>query len=154
MNVEQVKAHFQAKVKAMNKAGIKTQYQAARLMMFTAKSLSPIFTGETINGIQTKKLVKGYVCESKVSGKKGFKQNMFANQTAPFRTIRFKNKGGSVFYGPNQNVVYGGNAYNWSGGPIKWSGTPQFFHIAYLRTREKYPSLLASNIKSALRVKT
>jgi len=135
--------------KVLRKSGIKTQREAADRVVINAIRLAPKHTGATIRGIRSRKTKNGYIAESTVPGK--FKQNIFANQRAPYRTLNFGVRGGSYYYGPTQTVIYGGSAFNRDGEPILWTGTPRFFDRAVQLVQKKYPRILARNTKTALK---
>lgn len=122
----------------LRKQNIKTASKTATFMQATAIKLAPRYTGQTIRGIKKKKTGKGanYAVESFVPGT--FKQNLWANQTAPFRTIR-------PFWNQRRPTVYGdGTHFS--------SGTPRFFHFATLRARKKFQKLGRQNTRKALKV--
>jgi len=75
------------RLRALKKTGKKTTLIASKYMQGQAKKMAPKKTGETLRGIRRRKVKNGWVVESVVSGR--FKQNLFANQSAPFRTIKF-----------------------------------------------------------------
>jgi len=124
-----------------------TPLRAAKRMQSIAKKLAPRGTGETIRGIRRRKVKNGWVVESLVRGR--FKQNLFANRTAPFRTLRFV-KNNRFFRSP-QSVVYGRGGVSSGGNPIRWTGTPRFWHFASLRMRKKYGRQALKNTRKALR---
>lgn len=139
----------------MRKQAVKSASEAADYMVVQAKGMAPRKSGETIRGIRKRPRKKGYVVESTVPGR--FKQNLFANQTAPFRTINYP-KGAwigpsksytgrwNMIAAPGTKAVYG-QSPNWN-----WTGTPRFFHLATLRTRSKFLQITRRNTLKALRV--
>lgn len=139
-SIASYKAYNQKRAKALHKAGIKSSSQAASFMKATAKRLAPHYTGETIRGITSKREKDYHIVTSKVSPKgiTGFMQNMWANQTAPFRSVRMR-------WGKGKKVIYGDGTHH-------TSGTPRFFHIATLRTGKEFSKIARKNVKSALRV--
>ena len=147
-SVEAYKQSLNKRAQAVQKAGIKSASQAASRMVLEAKRLAPVYSGATIRGIKKRPKKEGYVVTSTVPG--AFKQNLFANQTAPYRTLHFGPRGGGRVYGPNQTVVYGGAAMSRNGNQIRWSGTPRFFHLATLRTRKYYRQVAVQNNRRAL----
>ena len=150
ITIAQFRKRMQKRIDNLKKVGIKTEDQASRFMMFTAKKLAPRSSGKTIQGIRRKKKGAHYVVESRVPGR--FKQNFFANQTAPFRTLRFT-KGNKAYAFP-QKVVYGKPAISSSGNAIQWTGTPRFFHFAFLRARPFMKTMAKRNTSKAVRVTT
>lgn len=147
-SIQQYRQVMDSRMKAMRKNGIKSASQAASYMMTYAKKLAPRHSGDTIRGISKRPRKEGYVVVSEVPGR--FKQNLFANQTSPYRTLHFRAKGGKNYYAPNQTVVYGGAALSRGGKQIKWTGTPRFFHLATLRTRKYFRKVAVMNNRRAL----
>ncbi len=127
----------------------KTPREASKLMQRIAKRLAPRKTGETIRGIIRRQIKNGWSVQSWVGGQ--FKQNLFANRTAPFRTIRYTQK--NPFFAVPQTVVYGRSAKSPSGNPIRWTGKPRFWHFASLRTRKHYKKQARKNTRKALRTR-
>lgn len=118
---------------------IDTPMKAAKYMQDTAKMLAPRYTGETINGIRARKVGKtNYQVESVVSpkGKTGFRQNLWANQTAPYRTPR-------MWWNKKKPTLYGSGSH-------KVTGLPRFWHFATLRTREKFREITRMKVKDIL----
>lgn len=142
---------MQSRKNNLRKVSIRTPIQAALNLRDLAISLAPFKTGETIAGIRVIDEGEGKV--SVISDVPGsFKQNMFANQTAPFRTLRFGKNSKQPYFATPQNVVYGREAVSPSGKPIRWTGTPRFFHIATLRVWGRYRKLMRMNTRQALKV--
>ena len=142
------------RLKELKKVQKTTPLVGAKIMQTTAKKLAPRKTGETIRGIRRRKAKNGWTVESWVPGR--FKQNLFANQTAPFRTVRYPKgawapprggKGWTMIAPPGTVAVYGQSPGSW-----RWSGTPRFWHIASLRMKGKYRKLARKNTQKALRV--
>lgn len=138
------------KIKRLRKSGDKSSFTASKYMVAQAKRLAPRKTGQTISGIRKRKRKSGqWTVESWVPGT--FKQNMFANQTAPYRTLNYSEQSIQPFYAIPQKVVYGKGAISPSGNQIRWTGTPRFFHFAWLRTRDYFRKVTNVNTKKALR---
>jgi len=119
---------------------IDSPHKAAKYMELTAKQLAPRYTGETINGIRARRTNKvNWKVESTVlpKGKTGFRQNLWANQTAPFRSPR-------MYWNKNKPTLYGNGSHN-------ISGLPRFFHFATLRTREKFLKITRESVENILR---
>ena len=129
----------------IKKNGIKSAFQAARYMVAQAKSRAPKKTGETMEGIYKKKSKDGYTVISDVNTE--FKQNMWANQTAPFRTLFWKHGNRKFKIKPGTKGLYGVSPTH-----FKWTGHPRFFHFATLATREMYPKIARKNNLEALKV--
>lgn len=138
------------RIKALKKAQKKTPLVAGKFMEATAKKLAPVATGELLRGIRKRKKGRGWVVESRVRGR--FKHNLFANQTAPYRTLRFRKNSRQPFFATPQNVVYGRGAKTVGGKTVRWSGKARFWHFASLRTRALYPKLVRKNTRKALRI--
>lgn len=157
VNHQEFRAIMKAKADAVKQSGKKSSLEAAKFMTFTAKRYAPHSTGDTINGIRYRAKGKGYEVTSSVVGHKGFKQNLFANQTAPFRTIRYTRW--NPVYAYPQTVVYGQHAMSRSGKPIKWTARPRgqyqgrFWHWATLDTQTYFGKVARANLKDALRVR-
>jgi len=141
-----------ARIRALRKVKKATPLQAAKLMQAHAKRNAPRKTGETIRGIKRRKAKNGWVVESHVRGR--FKQNLFANQTAPYRTLRFKKSSKQPFFATPQTVVYGRSATTPSGKSVRWTGKARFWHFAALRTKKVYRQQATKNTRKALRVTT
>ena len=131
-------------MRALKKSGSLTTLQGAKLMQRTAKKLAPKKTGETMRGIRRRKNKLGWTVESLVRGR--FKQNLFANQTAPFRTLRFIKP--NKFFASPQTVVYGQSATTPGGKSVVWTGKPRFWHFASLRTRKFVKKISIKNTRS------
>lgn len=136
------------RIKELRKQKNLSEKDASEFMVKTARSLAPRKTGATIKGIRMRKGKNSWTVESWVPGL--FKQNLFANQTAPYRTLHFEKP--NRFYTSPQTVVYGSGAVSPSGNSIMWTGLPRFFHFATLRTREKFKDIVKKNTNKALRV--
>lgn len=143
------------RIKQLRRASQKSEKEAAELLKLMAKRNAPYKTGKTREGIRVRKIKEHYTVESWVPGK--FKQNLFANRTAPFRTVKYPkgawlppNKSFSGRWtqiAPAGTVAVYGQSPNW-----RWTGQPRFFHFATLRTRERFPKIVLRNTKKALRV--
>lgn len=122
------------------KAGNRSSLTAASFMVAQAKRMAPRSTGETMRGIRKRKRAKGkWAVESTVSpkGSKGFRQNLWANQTSPHASPRMKwNKSRPTRYGVGHRT----------------SGVPGFFNKAAVRTRRQFNRLVRKNTINALRV--
>ena len=112
--------------------------KTASKMRKTIKKLAPQNSGQTKQGIITRKFKKGYRVISSVPGR--FKQNLFANRTKPYRTLSFGKK--NRFYKQGQTVTYGKAALSRSGKPIKFTGTPAFFDVGVRSEVPKYRNQL------------
>jgi hypothetical protein len=139
----------------LRKSGTTTCAKASKFMQDLAKHLAPKDSGETVRGIIRRKKGKGYEVTSWVPGT--FKQNLWANQTAPFRTLRFPKGGwippGKSYTGRYVKIANPGDAIVYGQDPrFNWTGTPRFFHIATIRSREAFRKLAIKNTKKALRV--
>lgn len=138
-------------VKGIKRGSVLTQEQASRLQVLQARRLAPHDSGETIRGIRRRRSGRAWKVSSTVSG--SFKQNMFANQTAPYRTIHFKARGGHKYYAPNQTVIYGGSAHSRTGNQIMWSARPRFWDKALILVMRRYPAMMRVNTKKQLSVR-
>lgn len=139
-NAKELSKEFSNISKEHKKVSKEILRDTANYMYNEALKMVPVYTGETKAGIKIIPRNNSYSVISKVSGRnKGFLQNLFTNETSPFRTLRFRKPNKvQVFYGSPQNVVYGNpNVYNKDGGKVNWSGKPRWFHYASLRA-EKY----------------
>jgi len=139
---------WNARLRKLRKNGIKSGATASRYMKGQTTKEAPYHTGETLSGIRRFMKKNNWVVESKVVGR--FKQNLFANQSAPFRTVHFNKK--QPFYSVPQTVVYGKQAISASGKSITWTGLPRWWHFSAVRTRDVYRDLIRKNNKQALRV--
>ena len=148
-SIPQYKAYNKKRAKRLSKAGIKTSSQAASYMQARAIQFAPHHTGETIMGITKKSKGKQYIVESKVKpkGKQGFRQNLWANQTAPFRTPLWKH--GNRKYGIKAGTR---GLYGVSPSHFTWTGKPRFFHWATVDTQVRFRKLGRKNTRKALRV--
>jgi hypothetical protein len=127
---------WRQRAKELKRQGIKTTRDVADYLIRSAKGMAPRKTGATRQGLRVKPRAKGHVAESWVPGR--FKQNLWANQTAPFRTIHpWWNQGKATRYGD---------------GSHKTTGQPQFFHLATLRARTYNSKIARQNTQKALRV--
>ena len=141
-SVKEYQAVMAKRAKRLRKESIKTASKTASLMQAEAIRLAPRKTGETIRGITKKKKKEAnYIVMSDVTpkGQSRFKQNLWANQTAPHRSVR-------MWWGGGRKVIYGDGSH-------RTTGTPRFFHFATLRTKPKFSKLARKNIRNALRVK-
>lgn len=142
---DQYQLLWRQRAKSLRQQGIKTTRQVADYLIMNAKGMAPEKTGKTREGLRVKPRAKGHVAESWVPGK--FKQNMWANQTAPFRTLHWK-KGNKRFgIKPGTKGVYGLSPKH-----FRWTGQPQFFHLATLRAKRYNPKIARRNTNKALRV--
>lgn len=140
-NIDGFRSSLLNTAKQIRKAGIKTTRDAANLQVVQAKRLAPYSTGEIIQGIKARPIGRGYRAVSEVSG--SFKQNLWANQTAPFRSPKMYWTKPEPF----QKVVYG--QY-----PANWTGTPRFWDRAYYLVKRQFPKMALRNTKTALRTGT
>lgn len=149
-NLNEFQRGMAKKAKELRKNDIRTPSQAATFLQATAIKLAPLgranprfprySPGETIRGIKKNRIGKGrYQVVSRVSAKgKGFRQNLWANQTAPHRTIHPRwAKGKGTVYGDGSHII---------------TGMPRFWHFATIRANAKYNKLVRMNTKKALRV--
>ena len=144
-SVEQYRRVMQVRAKAIKRGAMKASSNAATFMQTNAIKMAPVHTGTTVRSIKKVKKGKNYVVESWVPGK--FKQNLWANRKAPFRTINWT-KGNSRF-----GIKAGTRGlYGVSPPHFHWTGTPRFFDLAALRTRAKFRELGRKNRRKALRV--
>lgn len=143
-NIGAFRARQNIRASKVRKLPVKTASEAATFMQRTARLLAPRDSGEVRRGIKkTGPHGRGkYRVVSDVPG--SFKQNLWANQTAPFRTLHFRGTG-SGMAARTEDVVYGDGTH-------RITGTPRFWHFATVRTRAKFVSLARANLKSALRV--
>jgi len=128
------------KKRELKKASDRTPDKATKFMVMTAKRLAPIHTGATVRGIRRRKRRDGeWFVESWVIGNKGFKQNLWANRTVPFKRPRMRwNKGKPTLYGQ---------------GPARWTGMPMFFDVAALKTSKVFRRLALDHTRKALRAR-
>ena len=147
-SIKDYKKLMDKRVQGLKQAGIKTSADSANLMVKYAKRNAPRKTGATRNGIRRRKSKDGYTVESWVPGT--FKQNLFANQTAPFRTLNIK-KFNRYFKAPQQ-VMYGKSAESPTGKPIRWTGQPRFFLRATEKLIPVWRKRYLANTSKALRV--
>lgn len=143
-SAEEYRSLMDRRARALRKVAVKTASQAATKMQNLAKALAPRWTGTTIEGIKkTGPHGRGiYGVQSWVPGR--FKQNLWANQTAPFRTLHFRGTGGGMARRTGV-VVYGDGTH-------RITGVPRFFHFAMLRTRPAFGKLAVRNTRKVLSV--
>jgi len=130
---------FSRKADELRKDKTRTPSKTATFLQATAIKLAGVSSGETIRGIKKNKIKSGYQVVSRVSakGNKGFRQNLWMNQTAPHRTIIPRwSKGKKIVYGDGSHRI---------------TGTPRFFHLATLRARTKMMNIAKLNTKKSLR---
>lgn len=135
--------NMSAKANAIRRGIVKSSFQSAVFIKATAIKLAPRHSGETVMGINKKKIGPGrYRVTSKVAGNPltGFKQNLWANRSkqANFPRAPFMRWAG-------KKVLYGVGVFD-------WTGTPRFFHFATLRGWDKFKSLSRQNTSEALAV--
>jgi hypothetical protein len=140
-NLREMQIAFRAKVRELRKSHTKSSMQAAKFMVMSAIAKAPRKTGETIQGITMRQVNAGWRVSSTVPGK--FKQNLWANQTAPFRTLHWPDGGPNIK--PGTSSIYGVMP-DWN-----WTGMPRFFHIATLEASSYYKKVIRENTKIALR---
>lgn len=122
----------------------RSSVNSASFMMAKARSLAPRLTGETVSGIKKRKGKEGaWIVESRVraKGKSGFRQNMWANHTAPHDRPRMRwNRGQPTFYGDGSHRTT--------------SKAPNigFYNRAALDTRNHFKTGVLANTRKALRV--
>ena len=123
------------RIRAIKKSGIRTGKMAAQFMVVTARKFAPKDSGATRRGIRKRRISKGWIAESRVKGNKGFKQNMWANKTDPFRR--------------NSRLgVYGTRNYNYTArGVAKNQG---FWNVALRQTRRFFNKGMRRNTRKAL----
>ncbi len=139
---------WSSRMKRLATSGRNDSLLGAKLMQRLAKRLAPRGkTGATVRGIRRRKVKDGWSVESWVSG--SFKQNLWANQTSPFRTLRFSKP--NRFFAVPQTVVYGRSAKSAGGRSIVWTGTPRFWHFSSLRMKKVYRRLSVRNTRKSLR---
>jgi hypothetical protein len=152
--VKQYQKVWRAKARAIEKAGIKSVKDAATFMVYTARGMAPKKSGATLRGIVARPMgtyktaVRSYVNST-------FKQNLWANQTAPFRTIHpWWNHGTSIRIAGTKGIVtsVAGAPTVYGDGSHKVTGKPRFFHFATLDTRDNYLKIARKNTQKALRV--
>ena len=146
-NPIQLQRAMSKKASEMRKNEIRTPSKVATFLQATAIKLAPRQTGKLIQGIKKSK-GKGrghYIVSSKVWG--DFPYNMFVNQTAPFRTLRYKKANWRLGIKAGDKLVYG-QSY-----PSHWNitGTPRFFHVATLRAMKNFKKIARINTRKALR---
>lgn len=135
--MKQYRATWRARVKQLKKDKVKSEAKAAKLMVAQSKSMAPRKTGATLKGIKARKKKESFDVESWVAGQ--FKQNMWTNQTAPFRSPNMN-------WNERQPTVYGDGSH-------RTTGTPRWFHFAILRTRKEFPRFMRKNTLKTLRLK-
>lgn len=136
---------WKARAKRIKTAGIKSSSEAGNFMIASAKGMVPRYTHETLQGIGKEKTKDGYDVVSRVpaKGKTGFRQNLWTNQNVPYRTPHMywnTDKDGNPL-----PTLYGDGSH-------KTSGTPQWFHLATVRTKDEFPKIVRRNTTKALRV--
>lgn len=149
-SLKEYRIAWNKRAKALKRSSIKSTKQAANLMVAEAKKRAPRSTGETISGIRKRKQKRGYIAESWVPGR--FKQNLFANRKAPYRTLNFRKGSNSKYYANNQKVRYGDNAITPSGKQIRWTAKPFFWNRSAHVVKKKFIKFATNNTRKALRV--
>lgn len=152
---DQYQQEWRRRAVELKRQGLKTTQQVAQFLIRSAKGMAPKKTGATRAGLRVRPKKDGHIAESYVPGE--FKQNMFANQTAPYRTVDYprgawlppnKSYTGKwlMIAPPGTKAVYG-QSPNW-----KWTGTPRFFHLATVRASQYNSKIARRNTQKALRV--
>ena len=139
-SIEDYRRAQRRKIKALIRSGDRSSMTAAAYQNAQAKRLAPYYTGETRRGIRKRKLKSGrWVAESIVSpkGDKGFRQNMWANQTPPHDRPRMR-------WNDYQPTRYGNGSHN-------ISGIPQFWNKSVILTRRMFGRIVHKNSVNALR---
>ena len=144
VSIPAYRKELQRKIKELKKDQTRSPAKAASYMVLQAKRRAPRYSGQTIQGIRRKKSGKSYTVESWVPGT--FKQNLWANQTSPFRTLHYRK--GNFRFGIKKGTraIYGKTPSHFN-----WSGTPRFFHIATNMTRRKFGEIARKNTQKSLR---
>lgn len=143
-NLQAFRERMKLRSKRLLNSQIKSLDEASSFMVINAKRLAPYKTGETINGIRkVKKSNSQYRVESTVPGR--FKQNLWANQKAPFRTIRWEKGNRRFGIRPGTTGFYGTSPAH-----FKWTGTPRFFDRAAQLTQKKIKGVFVKNTSDAL----
>ncbi len=136
-SLDSYRANIAARLIALKQGGMISSMASAEFLKLNAKRLAPKKSGQTIRGIRKRRRKTGYIVESTVNG--SFKQNMWANQSAPFRRPRMRwNMDRPTLYGDGSHMT---------------TGTPRFFHFATLRSRKVLLNTTRKNTLKALRLK-
>jgi len=134
------RAALKKRANLIKKAGDKSLDASTRFMVNTAKRLAPKNTGQTIRGIRRRKNKKDeWYVESWVPGKKGFKQNMWANKTDPFKQPK-------MWWNSGKPTRYGDGTH-------KTTGTPGFFSVAAGQTTKHFRKMTIKNTRKALKAR-
>jgi hypothetical protein len=140
-SIEDYRQSLIKRMKMLNKETNNISLKTSNFMIRRSRKFAPIHSGETIRGIRRRKNKTGYQVESKVEakGKTGFRQNLWANQTKPFRKPHMVwNNGQPTLYGQGHRLT----------------GKPRFFHFATLDTRVKFNKIGRKSTLKILKVQT
>lgn len=133
-SVQQYRQHNNRRIKKLKASSMKTALEAATFMVARTKQLAPVHSGETRRNVRKRRNKNGYLISNYVQG--SFKQNLWANRTAPYRSVR-------MYWNGGRPTVYGDGSH-------RITGTPRFFHFATLHTRKKLQQLAKRNIRKVL----
>jgi len=147
--VDAYRRQMMVKIKAIKQAKTDSTKQLANIHKLESQIKAPFQSGVLRRNIIVQKIKNGHRVMSFVNDK--FPYHLFVNRTGNYRTLSFKERGGSVYYGPNQIVEYGGAALSRNNKQIVWSGYPQYFDLgrakALLRAKDVYVSAVRTALK-------
>lgn len=138
-DAEQYRRYILSLPKKLRGGLLRGQRRAANLVITNAKKLAPVRTGETIRNFRAVKLKnRGYSVQNRVQGP--FKQNLWANQSSPFKAPAMRWNNG-------QPTKYGS-------GPANYTGTPRFFDRAVNQIRKRYGDIIRRSTERSLVART
>ena len=147
--IKQYRKRINKLKKDLIKSGDNSAAIASRFMQLRAKYNAPRKTGALAAGITRHKRKNGeWTVQSKVPG--SFPYNQFVNQMFSI-TI---NKGGhmSLYFKPNQTIIYGQAALTPSGKQVNWTAMVNpFWDRAVKTARDRFRSTFKKKVKTALR---
>ena len=138
-NIKTLQKNYQTRIKKIEKAGIKSQKQAAQYMVLQARLMAPKRSGRLWRGIRSQHSRKYSRVISTVAASMPY--NMWVNESSPYKRIRliphFRPKG------MKKRIMF---YYR----DVAKTGVPQFFDIAAELTSQKFPKIVLDNVRKAL----
>lgn len=113
--------------------------RTAKFMLREAIKRAPRRTGETIKGLQAKKVRDNewqVVSSVRPKGTTGFRQNMWTNRSPPYDRPR-------MYWNKNRMTMYGDGSH-------RITGTPGWFTISALLTARRFPKFTQGEVRRVI----
>lgn len=125
--------------------------EAARFMIFNAKSMVPSQTGRLMSSTGWRSRKKGEATAYSGYTNKGFPVAQFVNLSPGYSALNFSNASWQPFFKVPQVISYGSPAITPAGNNVRWTGTPRYWDIARKRTANFFRKKAIEGLKMTLR---